>query len=44
MYRDLGFIRVYGKLAARRPVLPDVVSATEQPEPATPTRRRSTPT
>jgi hypothetical protein len=34
MYRDLGFIRVYGKLAARRPVLPDVVAATEQPEPA----------
>jgi hypothetical protein len=34
MYRDLGFIRVYGKLAARRPVLPDVVSAGEQPEPS----------
>jgi hypothetical protein len=33
MYRDLGFIRVYGKLAARRPVFQDVVSATEQPEP-----------
>ena len=35
MYRDLGFIRVYGKLAARRPVLPDVVAATDQPEPTT---------
>jgi hypothetical protein len=33
MYRDLGFIRVYGKLAARRPVFQDVISATEQPEP-----------
>jgi hypothetical protein len=33
MYRDLGFIRVYGKLTARRPSLPDVVSAGEQPEP-----------
>jgi hypothetical protein len=32
MYRDLGFIRVHGKLAARRPLLPDVVSAGEQPE------------
>jgi hypothetical protein len=32
MYRDLGFIRVYGKLAARRPVLPEVFSAGEQPE------------
>jgi hypothetical protein len=36
MYRDLGFIRVYGKLAARRPVFQDVVSATEQPEPPAP--------
>jgi hypothetical protein len=35
MYRDLGFIRVYGKLSARRPMLPGVVSAGEQPEPAT---------
>ena len=34
MYRDLGFIRVYGKLAARRPVFQDVISTTEQPEPA----------
>jgi hypothetical protein len=34
MYRDLGFIRVYGKLAARRPVLPNVAAAGEQPEPA----------
>jgi hypothetical protein len=34
MYRDLGFIRVYGKLATRRPALPGVVSAGEQPEPA----------
>ena len=33
MYRDLGFIRVYGRLAARRPVFQDVISATEQPEP-----------
>jgi hypothetical protein len=33
MYRDLGFIRVYGKLAARRPVFQDVISTTEQPEP-----------
>src|SRR5215207_7996992 len=37
MYRDLGFIRVYGKLAARRPVFQDVISAaTEQPEPPAP--------
>jgi hypothetical protein len=36
MYRDLGFIRVYGKLAARRPLLPEVLSAGEQPEPTTP--------
>src|SRR4051794_36429362 len=34
MYRDLGFIRVYGRLAARRPVFTDVISAGEQPEPA----------
>ena len=36
MYRDLGFIRVHGKLAARRPALTDVVvvATTEQPEPA----------
>src|SRR3954469_1812450 len=34
MYRDLGFIRVYGRLAARRPVFPGVISAGEQPEPA----------
>ena len=34
MYRDLGFIRVYGKLATRRPSLQDVVAAGEQPEPA----------
>jgi hypothetical protein len=34
MYRDLGFIRVYGKLAARRPVFQDVISTSEQPEPA----------
>ena len=33
MYRDLGFIRVYGKLASRRPVLPYVSAAGEQPEP-----------
>src|SRR4051794_28414028 len=33
MYRDLGFIRVYGKLAARRPVFQDAISTTEQPEP-----------
>jgi hypothetical protein len=33
MYRDLGFIRVYGKLAARRPVFQDVISTSEQPEP-----------
>ena len=33
MYRDLGFIRVYGRLAARRPVLPEVFAAGEQPEP-----------
>ena len=33
MYRDLGFIRVYGKLAARRPILPNVSAAGEQPEP-----------
>ena len=33
MYRDLGFVRVFGKLTARRPILPDVVAATEQPEP-----------
>jgi hypothetical protein len=33
MYRDLGFIRVYGKLATRRPALQDVVAAGEQPEP-----------
>jgi hypothetical protein len=33
MYRDLGFIRVYGKLAARRPIFQDVISASEQPEP-----------
>ena len=32
MYRDLGFIRVRGKLAARRPLLSDVVSAGPQPE------------
>ena len=32
MYRDLGFIRVRGKLAARRPLLSDVASAGEQPE------------
>jgi hypothetical protein len=30
--RDLGFIRVHGKLAARRPLLPEVVAAGEQPE------------
>ena len=36
MYRDLGFIRVYGKLAARRPVFQDVISASEQPEPPVP--------
>jgi hypothetical protein len=36
MYRDLGFIRVYGKLAARRPVFQDAISATEQPEPPRP--------
>ena len=36
MYRDLGFIRVYGKLAARRPVFQDAISATEQPEPPPP--------
>ena len=35
MYRDLGFIRVYGKLAARRPIFQDVISASEQPEPPT---------
>jgi hypothetical protein len=34
MYRDLGFIRVFGKLSARRPTLPGVVAAGEQPEPA----------
>jgi hypothetical protein len=34
MYRDLGFIRVFGKLSTRRPILPGVVSAGEQPEPA----------
>src|SRR4051795_1903044 len=34
MYRDLGFIRVYGKLVARRPVFQDAISTTEQPEPA----------
>ena len=34
MYRDLGFIRVYGRLSARRPVLPNVSAAGEQPEPA----------
>jgi hypothetical protein len=34
MYRDLGFIRVFGKLAARRPLLPELVAAGEQPEPA----------
>jgi hypothetical protein len=35
MYRDLGFIRVYGKLATRRPAIQDfVASAGEQPEPA----------
>jgi hypothetical protein len=33
MYRDLGFIRVFGKLSPRRPSLPGVVSAGEQPEP-----------
>jgi hypothetical protein len=33
MYRDLGFIRVYGKLVARRPVFQDAISAAEQPEP-----------
>jgi hypothetical protein len=32
MYRDLGFIRVYGKLAARRPLLPDLGAAGEQPD------------
>jgi len=36
MYRDLGFIRVYGRLAARRPVFQDAISATEQPEPPAP--------
>jgi hypothetical protein len=36
MYRDLGFIRVYGKLAARRPVFQDVISTSEQPEPPGP--------
>ena len=35
MYRDLGFIRVFGKLAARRPAFQDIVAAGEQPEPAT---------
>ena len=33
MYRDLGFIRVYGKLATRRPAMPEVVATGEQPEP-----------
>jgi hypothetical protein len=34
MYRDLGFIRVYGKLATRRPLLQDMIAtAGEQPEP-----------
>jgi hypothetical protein len=32
MYRDLGFVRVYGKLAARRPLLPEIATAGEQPE------------
>jgi hypothetical protein len=33
MYRDLGFIRVFGKLSTRRPLLPDLVAAGEQLEP-----------
>jgi hypothetical protein len=33
MYRDLGFIRVYGRLAPRRPSLPELAGAGEQPEP-----------